>query len=77
MLPQNLKLVIHKDTHFVNASSRTSPKKKLKKKTTKKEHSWMRVPSYQRTTDIANTKLKILSTINQYSACLYKDKNYR
>ena len=37
----------------------------------------MRVPSYQRSTDIGNTKLKILSTINQYSACLYKDKNYR
>ena len=49
-----MKLVVYKEKHFVNASSRTSPKKKLKKKTTatNKEHSWMRVPCYQRTRSI-------------------------
>ena len=37
MLRENLKLVIHKDTHFVSATSRTSRKKKKKKKKNQKK----------------------------------------
>ena len=48
-----MKLVVYREKHCVNVSSRTWPKKKLKKKTTtNKEHSWMRVPCYQQTRSI-------------------------